>query len=200
MAAMLPSLVPVKTPQGQAELAQRTLRLSQRHRTLLLLVDGKRSVTQVLEMAAAAGVPSECFEELIALGLVAGATPAEAADTMAELDPVPAAEDSQLPPLQSLLPESQHGELTDAVVEPDDLAAIDRPMEEARELLMRAVRNEAPVTGTLTLMKLKRAAHRDELSELLEEVEQRIRKPRKQLINAQLMRQVRHLLTLPPDT
>lgn len=195
---MLSSLVPVKTPQGQAELTQRTLRLSQRHRTLLLLVDGKRSVGQVLEMAAGAGVPPEVFEELISLGLVAGVTPDQAADTTAELDLPPGTEDSELPPLQSLLPESQHGELTDAMPL-DELAPVDGPMEEARDLLMRAVRNEAPVTGTLTLMKLKRAAHRDELLGLLDEVEQRIRKPRKQLINAQLMRQVRHLLTLPPD-
>jgi hypothetical protein len=65
-------------------------------------------------------------------------------------------------------------------------------------MLIRAVRNEAPVTGSLTLMKLRRATTREALQDLLEEVEQRIRKPRKQIIASQTMRHVRHLLSLPP--
>jgi hypothetical protein len=47
-------------------------------------------------------------------------------------------------------------------------------------------------------MKLKRATTRDELEALLEEVEQRLRKPHRMIIAAQTMRHVRHLLSLPP--
>ena len=51
-----------------------------------------------------------------------------------------------------------------------------------------------------TLMKLKRATTRDEVESLLDEVEQRLRKPHRMIIAAQTMRHVRHLLSLPaPD-
>ena len=80
----------------------------------------------------------------------------------------------------------------------DDLkAATDRPLAEARDLLLRAVRQEAPVSGALTMLRLKRASSREALAGLLDEVEQRLRKPRRQIIAAQTMRHVRHLLSLP---
>jgi hypothetical protein len=63
--------------------------------------------------------------------------------------------------------------------------------------LLRAVRQEAPVSGALTLMKLRRASTREAVEALLDEVEQRLRKPRRQIIAAQTMRHVRHLLSLP---
>jgi hypothetical protein len=197
---VLSNLVPVKTPEGHQELAQRVRRLSQRHRTLLLLVDGRRTVQQVLQMATAAGVPGECFEELLSLGLVVVSEPADGSTVDLLHVGLPLAhEDSVLPASATLLPESEHGDLGPPVFETqEDTAAADPRLEEARELLVRALRNEAPVTGSLTLMKLRRAATREEVEALLDEVEQRIRKPRKQLIVAQLMRQVKHLLSLPP--
>lgn len=171
-------MAPVKTPAGVAELQQRTLGLSQRHRTVLLLVDGRRSAEEVLALAAQAGVPPACFHELVAQGLV-DAHPG-----------VPGV--SRLPAVATLARESHWGALESAPA-----AAGDRPFEEARDLLVRAVTREAPVSGQLLLMKLKRAATRDELAALLDEAEQRIRKPRKLIIAAQTMRHVRHLLTLP---
>ena len=172
-------MAPVKTPAGLAELQERTRGLSQRHRTLLLLVDGRRSIDEVLGLAAQAGVPPDCFHELVALGLV---------------DPDPGVpEVSVLPSVATLVPESHWGALEPAPAG----AAADRPLEEARELLVRAVSREAPVSGQRLLMKLRRAASRDELEALLDEVAQRIRKPRKQIIAAQTLRHVRHLLTLP---
>jgi hypothetical protein len=196
-ATMLSSLVPVKTPQGQAELSQRSRQLGPRQRTLLLLVDGRRRAGELMQMAAAAGVPPDGLDELVALGMIT------AGDTAAA--PVPGDDDGQatppdslLPPLRSLLPDSAPGELE----EPPPPAAADvadPQLEAAREMLVRALRNEAPVSGALTLMKVRRAETREELEGLVDEVEQRIRKPRRQLIVAQLIRQVRHLLTLPPD-
>jgi hypothetical protein len=61
----------VKTSEGHAELGTRRLRLSQRHRTVLLLVDGKRSETEVRCLAAQAGVPQTCFDELLGLSRIA---------------------------------------------------------------------------------------------------------------------------------
>jgi hypothetical protein len=108
------------------------------------------------------------------------------------LESRPAGDSSLLPSVRSLLPESGWSTLP-PVVEGE----IDRPLEEARELLMRALRAQAPVSGSLTLMKLKRATSRDDVESLLDEVEQRLRKPHRMIIAAQTMRHVRHLLSLP---
>ena len=61
---------PVKTPLGHQELRQRTQGLGQRYRTVLLLVDGRRTVAEVLTMAQQAGAQTAHFEELVRLGLV----------------------------------------------------------------------------------------------------------------------------------
>jgi len=198
-------LVPIKTPEGHAELRLRLRGLSQRHRTVLLLVDGRRSAAQVMHMAAAAGVPASCFDELLALGLIAPplserAEPAFAPDSGPQHVELPlTGDDSLLPAARSLLPESEQGELGGPEFpEPEAPELVDPAFEEARETLMRALRSEAPVSGSLTLLKLKRARSRADLADLLDEVEQRIRKPRRQIIAGQILRQVRHLLSLPP--
>jgi hypothetical protein len=185
--------VPVKTADGVAELAHRARGLSQRHRTVLLLVDGQRPVSQILSTAQAAGVQPTVFDELVDLGMVE--VPA-----VAHIDlPLGAAlggDSSLLPASRSLLPESGWSTLSGAQID----AEVDRPLQEARELLMRALKAQAPVSGSLTLMKLRRAATRDEVEALLDEVEQRLRKPHRMIIAAQTMRHVRHLLGLPDPT
>ena len=118
--------VPIKTPDGQAELSTRARRLSQRHRTVLFLVDGKRSTVEVRSLAAKAGVPNSCFDELLDLGLIMVPPPTfsiliedapPVADTLhvdlplSGLNSVSAIEDSVLPPSRSLQPESVSGEL-----------------------------------------------------------------------------------------
>jgi len=184
-----PGAQPQRTASGYAELAKRARRLSQRHRTVLLLVDGQRSVEDIRKLAAQAGADVKCLDDLLTLGLVTWPSTA-AADvtvTVAAGD-----ESSLLPSSQSLQGESTWAELEDVATD-----AIDRPFAEARELLLRAVRQEAPVAGALTLLKLKRATSREALEALLDEVEQRLRKPRRQITAAQTMRHVRHLLSLP---
>src|SRR5207245_5423547 len=96
------------------------------------------------------------------------------------------ADESHLPRSATLAPESTWAMSQSA-------ATVDGPFEEARAILLRALRNEAPVTGALTARKLKRASTRSQLEELLDEVEQRIRKPRKMIVTAQTLRHVRHL-------
>lgn len=191
--------VPVKTADGVDELARRIRGLSQRHRTMLLLVDGRRSLQQVLALGEAAGVPPQVFDELLAMQLVAPTVPDSRELAQAEHIELPLAADtttsdsSLLPSVRSLLPESGWSTLSGAPL----AAEIDPPLEEARELLIKAVREQAPVTGSLTLMKLRRATTRDDMESLLDEVEQRIKKPRRMIVVAQTMRHVRHLLGLP---
>ena len=183
--------VPSKTPDGVAELAHRTRGLSQRHRTVLLLVDGRRTVKEIVATAKAAGVAAPIFQELVGMGLVA-VPEARAEHVDLPLESKPVGDSSLLPSVRSLLPESGFSTLP-PIADND----VDRPLQEARELLMRALRAQAPVSGSLTLMKLKRAATRDEVEALLDEVEQRLRKPHRMIIAAQTMRHVRHLLSLP---
>jgi hypothetical protein len=151
---------------------------------MLFMVDGKRSVDIVLALAAQAGSREADFFELMALKLIE--TPRLPSDA-------PAAESSLLPSAQSLQGDSNWSQPpldTHAAIE-------DGPLAEARELLIRAVRHEAPVAGAFTLRRLKRAGTRAELEALLDEVEQRLRKPHRRVIAAQTLRHVRHLLTLP---
>lgn len=186
--------IPVKTAEGVAELAHRSRGLSQRHRTMLLLVDGQRRVSQILATAQAAGVPAAVFEELVSLGMVEIPAPAH---IDLPLEAGQGGDSSLLPAARSLLPESGWSTLSGGQL---DAEAIDRPLQEARELLMRALRAQAPVSGSLTLMKLRRAVTRDDVEALLDEVEQRLRRPHRMIIAAQTMRHVRHLLSLPgPD-
>jgi hypothetical protein len=182
--------IPVKTSDGVAELAHRSRGLSQRHRTVLLLVDGQRRVSQILATAQAAGVAAAVFDELVGLGLVE-LPPVAHVDL--PLEASHGGDSSLLPAARSLLPESGWSTLSGAPADPED----DRPLQEARELLMRALRAQAPVSGSLTLMKLRRAATRDDVEALLDEIEQRLRKPHRMIIAAQTMRHVRHLLSLP---
>jgi hypothetical protein len=220
-----PGSAPIKTPDGQAELATRRRRVSQRHRTMLFLVDGRRSEGQVKALAAQAGVPESCFGELLDLGLIM--VPQMTVPVIPEHednphfvesqhidlplhDSGPPSEQVELAAAKSLQPESSlHGELAageswlpvEGEGEAEDTqAVVDAPLEEARDILLRAVRAEAPVAGSLTLMRLRRARSRADLEELLDEVEARIRKPHRMLATTQTMRRVRQLLGVPADS
>jgi len=181
-------VVPQRTAAGQAALRRRTRELTPRQRTALFMVDGKRSVDIVLALASQAGARAADFSELVTLGLVS--TPG-----LADVSAI--SESSMLPSSQSL-----HGDSNWSQPPADgmSLTPADVPLAEARALLMRAVRSAAPLAGTLTLMRLKRATTRAELEALLDEVEQRLRKPHRSVIAAQTLRHVRHLLTLPAST
>ena len=216
---MVAGLIPIKTPEGQAELSARQRRVSQRHRTVLFLIDGKRTAEEVRTMALKAGVPGSCFGELIELGMIMLPEPTFSplidepapAPGLLHVDvPLPgpdslsAVPDSMLPPSRSLFPESASTDSTLGGVSTAqawlnaDTTTADLPDDpvfaEARLILVRAVRAQAPLAGTLTLLKLRRARTRADLSSLLEEVESRISKPHRSLSATHTMRRVRQML------
>lgn len=214
---MVAGTIPIKTPEGQAELATRARRVSQRHRTVLFLVDGRRTAIQVRSMALQAGVPENCFDELMTMGLIMLPEPTFSVliDTplppskVVQVDlPLPgpdsgsAVQDSMLPPSRTLYPSVSTDSTLGNLPVPDSwlpsnaggLGAIDPVVAEARLILLRAVRVEAPLAGSLTLLRLRRARTRDELVGLLDEVEARITKPQRALAAGQTMRRVRGLL------
>lgn len=175
------SLVPSRTAAGRVELNERSRALTQRQRTVLFLVDGQRDVDEITALAERAGAGSTAFAELVAMGLVAAPGLGVDGDST-----------SLMPSSHSLHGDSNWSALPEDIATPGD-----RPLDEARSLLMRAVRSEAPVAGALTLLRLKRATTREALAALLDEVEHRLRKPHRRIIAAQTLRHVRHLLTLP---
>jgi hypothetical protein len=205
-------LVPVKTPDGQAELSTRRRGLSQRHRTVLLLVDGRRTADEIRELARQAGSGESCFGDLLDLGLIElprrdDPVRAKAAGTwIPEVDIPLDALESILPAARTLPPESVIDDTlgspgpADSSL-PADFDALeaegDAALEEARGLMIRALRAEAPVAGSLTLMRVRRASTRSELAELIDEVESRVMKPYRTLSAQQMLRHVRHLLLVP---
>jgi len=209
---MTTDLVPAKTPAGQAELDRRQRALTQRHRTMLFLIDGRRSTEQVKRMGEQAGSPPSCFDELLSLGLIAlkpaptvqRPTRAPTASQPGTLEQDSRPDSSFLPSARSLLPESTLTETNSAPLSsPESLlregydGEADPSLEEARRILMRAVRSEAPVAGALTLIKLRRARSRSDLLALLPEVEARVSRPLRRLTATQTLGHVRSLLVRP---
>ena len=220
---MIAGTIPIKTPEGQAELGARQRSVSQRHRTVLFLVDGRRSTPDVRSMAIKAGVPDTCFDDLIELGMIALPAPRAAAavapfdafevdgvDTahvdLPMFEPLPgavAAPESILPPTRSLFPDESTlnaalgpASITDPWRQVDTRAAstLDAGFDAAQRILVRAVRAEAPISGSLTLLRLRRARTRAELHGLLDEVAARIARPHRALAASQTLRRARELL------
>ena len=211
---MVTGNAPIKTPDGQAELATRARQLSQRHRTVLLLVNGRRSEEQVRRLAEQAGVPPNCYDDLLQMGLIMLPQPTMAIDAAPRMPATPQVDlalpdldAAPLPPSGPLAPASTlNGDLGGydpwAMVQTDysDLGDLDGALEQARDLLIRAVRADAPVAGSLTLMRLRRARDREDLLGLLDEVEQRLWRPQRELETARLMRRVRRLIGAAADS
>lgn len=247
--------IPYKTPEGLAELGARSRALTQRHRTLLLLVDGQRTLDEVLHLAQLAGVPRSYIDELVATGLVvvpmtapeppaAGTTPSAAAVVTAMApsltpQPLPAAapprpQPSSVQPLAAArssdvgvtsdftslsttpMPaaptrieptlgddpdfwddDDGDGESFGRALSSSELSALDasdQGLAEARNLLLHALRQEAPVAGAVTMLRVRRASTREALIALLPEVEQKIVNQRHLADAAEVIRRARELL------
>lgn len=68
-------MIPVKTALGQQVLKDRSVALTPRQRAALIVIDGKRTIAQVLESA---GVQPEDVSRLLELELIEGVPPAGA--------------------------------------------------------------------------------------------------------------------------
>lgn len=255
---------PQKTPEGIAELSARSRGLTQRHRTLLLLIDGQRSLDQVLSLAHQAGVPRAYMDELVALGLVvvpatagmqglalpptlppiAAATPPPPAPVPARVavPATPNAIDIELgndfmvsgpgagpsvgphfsptggpsragvenPGPSRVEPDPDVGLEDDSdpwddnesfgrALSASELSALDlsdQSLAEARNVLLQALRQEAPVAGAVTMLRVRRARNREALVALLPEVEQKIGSQRHLSDAARILRRVHELLAV----
>ncbi|ACB36094.1 hypothetical protein Lcho_3840 [Leptothrix cholodnii SP-6] len=179
--------IPCKTAAGHAELVASERRLSQRHRTLLLLVDGRRSVDEVLQLGLQAGVPRAYLDELLALGLIVLAAPMTAA---VQLDQDPFAATAAASAFAST-PEvaSVHEHDDDAMLDTVGLGPAisntqlaqlddtDLAFAQARSVLLQALLMRSPVSGAVTMLRVRRARNRVQLRALLPEAHARLARP-----------------------
>jgi hypothetical protein len=198
--------IPCKTAAGHAELTARARRLSQRHRTLLFLVDGRRSLDDVNRLGEQAGVPRAYLDELLALGLVVMAAPvtdrgpsiedpawAPTEQTLAIPHPALALDDDDedsrpLPPgwpsdlssLPGVFSSAQDSIGFGEAVGHTELSALaegDPALDQARSVVIHALFSTSPVTGAVTMLRVRRSRNRAQLRALLPEVQARLSRP-----------------------
>lgn len=68
-------MVMVKTELGQKVLKDRSIALTPRQRTALVIIDGRKSLMDVMEATAAIGVAPDDLRKLVELGLIAELVP-----------------------------------------------------------------------------------------------------------------------------
>lgn len=73
----------VKTDAGHQVIKDRSVALTPRQRSALIMLDGKRTLEQVLATTASTGVTREDFDKLFDLGLISDAAPQQTAAAQA---------------------------------------------------------------------------------------------------------------------
>lgn len=160
---------PHKTQLGIDELRSRTHGLNQRHRTMLVLVDGQRPLSEVLALGLQAGARTTHFADLVHLGLVEVAL--DPAQPVVAL-PVADAENSGGNTLSGALavdlapPASRRAPA--AASEREELH------QEVRELLIDTLRIDAPLYAAVTLVRVRRAKTTRELINLVWDIERHL--------------------------
>ena len=206
---------PAKTQLGVDELRTRTHGLNQRHRTMLLLVDGLRPLSEVLALGLQAGARTTHFADLVHLGMVdvaldpaasAAASPSvEAGDSggntlsgvlAVDLEaparvPKFTTEDSSRMPLQPA-----EGGASVAYAQRRALAKSEQEdlHQEVRELLTDTLRIDAPLFAAVTLVRVRRAQTTRELINLVWEIERHLVASKKSQTEMQTLYRARELL------
>jgi hypothetical protein len=187
-------VIPCKTAAGHAELVHSERRLSQRHRSMLWLVDGQRPIEEVLRLGLQSGLSRGYLDELLALGLVVLAAPMVAATEFHESGPGAVWHDADSArdprdPLDTigLGPAVSNTQL--ARFDDNDLA-----FAEARSVLTQALLMRAPVSGAVTILRVRRARNRADLRVLLPEVHARLARPKHIAEARQLVSRIERLL------
>lgn len=192
--------IPCKTAAGHAELASQSCRLSRRHRVLLLLVDGDRSLDEVVRLGQQAGVPRSYIDELFALGLIVIGPPV--AQPICESESFLGHADVHVYGRPRDFSLTQPSTLGDTIglggpmgnTELAHLDAQDPSFAQVRGAVLQVLRSHAPVTGMVTMLRVRRVRSRAELRALLPEVQARLSRSRPPAEARQLMQRVESLL------
>lgn len=216
--------IPVKTAQGLAEIDRHRLSPHQRAMLLLvdgkrsmvevqtmallqgappscmddLMAFGLIVITQptvpITRFTAADPDAAETFD----IWLESGWVPAAAETEPAALGPASGADNRPLQrklnpgPLKSESPAALSLALAAPGPGKGEASAL---LKEARRILLGAVRREAPLAGSLTMLRLLRARTGEQLHALLDEVEMRISTPQRAQAVEQTLNRVRQLLS-----
>lgn len=184
---------PVKTKLGIDELRKRTHGLSQRHRTTLFFVDGRRPLSEVLALTQRAGARTTHFADLVHLGMVdvgldKTACAAEP-DVSAECRrPVTCAMTLDVPapvftpvlddaaPALPVQPVHANAGTAPGSTAWTELQALHQ---DVRGLLIDTLRIDAPLFAAITLVRVRRAQTTRELINLVWEIERHLVASRK---------------------
>ena len=207
---------PRKTPLGHDELRHRTRGLGQRHRTVLLLVDGQRSLDALLDMADQAGARPSHFDELVQMGLVAlpACEPVEGPEPTAPMSVVepgpshPTDPTADAPPASGARPVAGGTErdgparvlsmlprwlTADTRPEPTEGLSEEQRLQEVRSLLTQALGVDALLFAPLTLNRVRLARSSRELISEVWEIEhhrEHVRRSHAQLLSLQRAREL----------
>jgi hypothetical protein len=203
--ALASERVPVRSPSGNAELQSRDRKLSQRLRTVLLLIDGKRSSTEIQAMALQAGASQDALTSLLAQGFVLAPEMDEAAITPPD-EAGPAAQPVSQVPVQALRQAEQsvpaaaplaavNQTLADEPASISNMLTGGTRLSQGRMVLLDALKKHAPVAGAMLSMRVSRAAYREDLIALLDEVQSRLAKSSNPGEAAASLQKARALLT-----
>lgn len=185
---------PVKTKLGIDELRKRTHRLSQRHRTTLFFVDGRRPLSEVLALTQRAGARTTHFADLVRLGMVdvglGAQVPAAVSDEADDSrQPITRAMALDVPARDAGTPVSDDSAMglsawpaqadAGAASRASALAELEELHRDVRSLLIDTLRIDAPLFAAITLVRVQRARTTRELINLVWEIERHLVTSRK---------------------
>ncbi len=195
----------VKTEAGRDEMRTRARHLPGALRQALLLVDGHRTLGQLREMLAGSKAPTDCVEQILALGLIEPVSPPEPPapappPSPAPSAPIPLAESTE--PSRSAFPDSSPGEAAPRIV--DRRAPVrERTVEEvsAEELeakrferlymlMLEVTRDYLGIRGMFMQLKIERCANVDDLLALRYELGEAISRARGPAVAAELVARI----------
>lgn len=206
-----------KTEAGREEIRTRALHLAGALRTVLLLVDGQRTVVQLKELMAGGKAPPDALDQLAAQGLIAlvKAAPAPAPQPLAALRPsapsatppapVPApaparaATPAPSPAPARAQPEPPAPAPVQARPEPpDSLTALSVPTEAAQRfnrlytVMNEVVRDYLGLRGYFMTLKIERCSSAEELLDLQGELEAALAKGHGAEVATELISRIRN--------
>ncbi|ALN64204.1 hypothetical protein GLA29479_3350 [Lysobacter antibioticus] len=163
---MRDSDMPVKTNDGRDEIQNRSRKLPPVLRSILLIVDGDRSVRHLRDLIASLHGPTDALEQLERMGLIASS--AAVAATMTAHAPTPGiAFAAVVPP----------------PVSPADAA---QRYQTLYTLMTETVREHLGLRGYFLQLKIERCGNSEELAELLPDLSAALAKVRKDNIAAEI--------------
>ncbi|MBN8482846.1 MAG: hypothetical protein J0L88_14780 [Xanthomonadales bacterium] len=161
---MYDDVIPVKTAAGRQEIEQRSLRLGQRHRTVLIAINGERKLDAVRRQFEAFGDVTALIGELAEAGLIEFLGPAANDVRAPAVVAVPTVEPAK-PPAPAAVAVAVHAE-----------APALSPLAQARQFMIEAVQRHLGLRAFLLPLKLEKCASARDLRELLPEVRRQLRK------------------------